>query len=281
MTRKEEPAAAAASRITCRRLQNGRLEDDEVMVIREEPLSIYVDGEYLVTASVTPVMEKEFVTGYLYGQGFIDSTEDISSLDIHGGCARVTTGNKDRLHGNNGEIVYRIVSGGGSAAFRDKMPFPAPNPEMRVEPQAVFKAMNAVFAKASLYAETEGAHAAGMFDPQGESICLVEDIGRHNCLDKAIGYALLNRINCSEVMLATTGRMATEMVGKICRAGIPVAASKTAVTAEALALARRHGLTLIGFVRDSGTRINTDMSVRVIMEAGMKIYTGASRVAGT
>jgi FdhD protein len=78
--------------------------------------------------------------------------------------------------------------------------------------------------------------------------------------------------------LVSTGRMASEMVTKICRSGIPIIATKTAVTDKGLETARQCGLTLIGFVRDSGTRINTDMDVRVIKEAGMKIYSGAARV---
>ena len=72
--------------------------------------------------------------------------------------------------------------------------------------------------------------------------------------------------------------MASEMVAKICRAGIPLAATKTAVTDKGLEIGQKHGLTLIGFVRDAGTRIHTDMAVRVINRAGMKIYSGAERV---
>jgi FdhD protein len=72
--------------------------------------------------------------------------------------------------------------------------------------------------------------------------------------------------------------MASEMVNKISRAGIPVVATKTAVTDKGLDIGKKRGLTVIGFLRDAGTRINTDMEVRVIDEAGMKIYTEAGRV---
>lgn len=72
--------------------------------------------------------------------------------------------------------------------------------------------------------------------------------------------------------------MASEMVVKICRAGIPLVATKTAVTDEGLRIAEEHGLTVIGFVRDAGSKMHTDMEVRVFKEAQMKIYTGAKRV---
>ncbi|MBA7666393.1 Sulfur carrier protein FdhD [subsurface metagenome] len=68
------------------------------------------------------------------------------------------------------------------------------------------------------------------------------------------------------------------MVTKICRAGIPVAATKTAVTDKGLEIGSKCGLTVIGFVRDVGTKIQTDMEERIINEAGMKIYSGAERV---
>ncbi|MHB8104408.1 MAG: formate dehydrogenase accessory sulfurtransferase FdhD, partial [Dehalococcoidales bacterium] len=109
-------------------------------------------------------------------------------------------------------------------------------------------------------------------------ICIVEDIGRHNTLDKIIGYALMNKVDCSRVFLVSTGRMASEMVTKICRCGIPIAATKTAVTDKGLEIGKKCGLTLIGFVRDAGTKIHTDMDIRVFKEAGMKIYSGAARI---
>jgi FdhD protein len=88
----------------------------------------------------------------------------------------------------------------------------------------------------------------------------------------------MDKIDPGAVMLASTGRMASEMAAKLCRAGIPVAVTKTAVTGAGLDIARDCGLTIIGFVRDAGNRINTDMEVRVIAEPGMKIYTHPERI---
>jgi len=73
--------------------------------------------------------------------------------------------------------------------------------------------------------------------------------------------------------------MASEMVAKICRAQIPVVATKTAVTRSGLEIGKRCGLTIIGFVRDTGTRIHTNMEVRTIIEPGMKIYTNPERIS--
>ena len=72
--------------------------------------------------------------------------------------------------------------------------------------------------------------------------------------------------------------MASEMITKICRAGIPLVATKTAVTDEGLEIGEGCGLTIIGFVRDAGSKMHTNMEVRVFKKAQMKIYTGAERV---
>jgi formate dehydrogenase assembly factor FdhD len=100
----------------------------------------------------------------------------------------------------------------------------------------------------------------------------------NHALDKVIGAALLQGVPLNETVIASTGRMTSEMVGKICRAGIPIIATKAAVTDRGVELAKEHGVTLIGFVRDAGTTMQTDMSARVFKKAGMKIYTGADRV---
>lgn len=264
--------------LSCRRLVEGRFVRGEVSVIIEKELRIYVSDKHLVTASITPSMEKEFVTGYLFGQGFINSVDEISSITIADNAAQVKLKEEAKISGQTRSASYRIVSGGGRVAYSDKVELPQIKDRKKISQVQIFKAMNTLFETARIYRETEGVHAAGLFTTEGRLVCIVEDIGRHNSLDKAIGYALLNKIDFGNTFLVSTGRMASEMVAKICRAGIPLAATKTAVTDKGLEIGRKHGLTIIGFVRDTGTRIHTDMDVRVIGQAGMKIYTGASRV---
>ncbi len=260
-----------------RQLQNGRFIDVKPSVIIESELRIILNGEPLATASLLPGMEKEFVTGYLFGQGFIKRAKDISSISLEASTARVTL--LDTVAPFPPGTSYRIVSGGGRTAFAgDSLPQIAS--DMKLHKDMVFKAMNRLFEMGTLYKETEGAHAAGIFTPSAEPVCIVEDIGRHNCLDKAIGYALLQDIPCSRHFMVSTGRMSSEMVAKLCRAGFPVVATKTAVTDRGVKIADASRMTLIGFVRDTGMKIHTDMTVRIIQEPVMKIYTGDFRVTG-
>jgi FdhD protein len=259
------------------RLSGGRFSPAEVSVIIEKEFTIFVNNEKLAAASLTPGFEKEFAIGYLYGQGFINSPEDITDLQISANAAKATL-KKSLKTPSTANASYRIVSGGGRSVYSKAAGLRNINSDLRVSKQDIFKAINTMFEEAGLYKKTEGVHAVGLFNAAARLLCIVEDIGRHNTLDKIIGYALLNKIDCSQTFLVSTGRMASEMVTKICRTGIPVAATKTAVTDRGLRIAKECGLTLIGFVRDTGTKIHTDMDVRVTKEAGMKIYTGAQRI---
>jgi FdhD protein len=264
--------------IKCRKLSGGRFSPAEASVIIERELPVYVNGPHLFTACIAPGMEKEFVAGYLFGQGFINRVSDIDSLEIENGGAKVTLKKRKDTLPEIMKASYRIVSGGGKTAYFDASNFPEIHSSLKLNKKDIFQAMNKLFEKASLYRETEGVHAAGLFTPQGLPLCIAEDIGRHNTLDKVIGYALLNKIDCRNVFLVSTGRMASEMVTKICRLGIPLVATKTAVTDKGLEIGQKCGLTIIGFVRDAGNKINTDMEVRVISKSEMKIYCGAARV---
>lgn len=261
-----------------RKLSDGKFTTDSASVVIEQELPVYVNGKHLVTASITPVMEKEFVVGYLFGQGFLDSYSDIESIKIENNTAKVNLAGSVKALKRTENASLRIVSGGGKAVYFDKTVLPEITSRISVSKETVFKAINTLFEKAEIYKETEGVHTTGLFKPDGSPVFIAEDIGRHNTLDKAIGHALMNKIDCSGVFLATTGRMASEMVVKICRAQIPVVATKTAVTSAAIKSANKCGLTIIGFVRDVGNQINTDMETRVIEKAGMKIYTHSDRI---
>jgi len=274
----QQKLAEPTDSVECRRLIDGHFTVSEAKVVIEKELPIFINGEHLVTASITPTMEREFIIGYLFGQGFIDNIEELESIDTEGSAARVTVKDTQKISQWTKKTDYRVVSGGGKAVFYGEMNFPKICTQIKIGKREIFRAMNTVFEKAGVYQETEGVHTSGLFTPEAIPICIVEDIGRHNTLDKVIGYTLINKIDCSNTFLASTGRMASEMVAKICRAKIPVVATKTAVTKTGLEIGERCGLTIIGFVRDTGNRINTDMEVRTIIEPGMKIYTNAERI---
>jgi FdhD protein len=246
-------------------------------IVIEQEFPIYVNGRQLAIASITPTMYKEFAVGYLFGQGFINGLDEVASLEILNNTAHVTL--KDRRKTlTDAKTNFRIVSGGGRSAYFGEANLLEIKSDVMVSKRTVFSAMNQLFRNVPLYEETEGVHAAGLFNTRASPICIVEDIGRHNTLDKIIGYILLHKVDCSRLFLVCTGRMTSEMVTKICRSGIPIVATKTAVTNKALGTGKQCGLTLIGFLRTIGSKINTDMSVRIPTKNSMKIYCGAARI---
>ncbi len=261
------------------KLEQGQFLSTDVLLIIEKELPIIVNGEHLATASVTPSMEREFVAGYLFGQGFIESAEEISSLEIAEKGAFVVLANAAPLTKRKEKTSYRIVSGGGRTAYFETSDLPRIDSDFKIAKEDIFRAMDLLFEKASLYQQTGGAHSAALFDGECNFLCVMEDIGRHNTLDKIIGYALLNRIDCTQTFMVSTGRMASEMIMKIGRAGIPLVATKTAVTDKGREIGEKCGLTVIGSARSVGSRLYKDMGVSHITEkAEMKIYTCADRV---
>ena len=224
-------------------------------VVTELGLSIVINGRHFATAMITPMMEKEFVIGHLFGQGIIENIDDIESITIKDNIAEVT--------------VPEIQDKAKRA--------PEIHSDFRVSREDIFNGVNTIL-KSKIYAETEAIHSAGLFRRGAEPICLAEDVGRHNALDKVIGYALINKIDFSNTFATSTGRMVSDMVSKICRANIPIVATKTAVTKLAVEIGERCGLTIIGFVRDIGMKVTTDTGVRITTERGMKIYTNPQRI---
>jgi FdhD protein len=141
-----------------------------------------------------------------------------------------------------------------------------PNPGFRFDPEVLVRLPEALRASQAVFGRTGGLHAAGLFDAGGDLLVLREDIGRHNAVDKVIGWALLEeRVPLSDSILLVSGRGGFEIVQKAIVAGLPVVASVSAPSSLAVQLARELGQTLIGFLR--GRRF--------------VVYAGVERIAKT
>ena len=117
-----------------------------------------------------------------------------------------------------------------------------------INEEEIFDCVRAIL-KSEVFTETEAVHSAGLFRQGAEAICIAEDLGRHNALDKVIGYGLLHDIDFSQTLAASTGRQPSEMIFRCCRANIPIITTKGVPTSLAINIAEKAGLTIAGLVR--------------------------------
>jgi len=238
----------------CLRLDGERAEEAACQVVEEVPLSIFINGRHFVTAMISPQMRKEFVTGHLFAERIIGGPQEIESLEIEGNVARAIVAHPMRA------IVPRrpIVSGcGGIASFLDESKLPLIKSDLRIGRMQAQEAMGAI-SLSETHVATGGVHSVGLIGEKGP-ICIIEDIGRHNALDKAIGYALLQKhdFDFSQTFVACTGRVSSDMALKCSVAGIPIVVSRGATTSLAISIADRTGLCIIGFLRGKRLSVYT------------------------
>ena len=201
-------------------------------VVTEFALSIFINKKHFATAMITPEMEKEFVLGHLFGQRMIERLTDVDSITIEDNIAEVTLSEiKD--------IEKRA---------------PAIHSDFKVRRQDIFDGVKVIL-ESEVFEETGAVHSAGLFNRGAEPICIVEDIGRHNALDKVVGYGLLNDIDFGNAFVTSTGRQPAEMILRCCNANIPIIATKGVPTTLAIDIARKAGFTIAGRVREDGMTI--------------------------
>ena len=207
---------------------NGGCERVTERIIRETALTLHINENVYATAMIMAGMEREFAVGHLYAQGIISGTADITSLEVTGTTVDVILTQKKKIPG--------ALAASNLVVDRDQ----------------VFTCVKAIL-KSEVFAETEAVHSAGLFLEGEKPIAITEDLGRHHALDKAIGAALLEGIDLTRVLAASTGRQPTEMIHKCRNAGIPIMATKGVPTSLAVALAEKSGITIAGLVR--GTKM--------------------------
>ena len=254
------------------------------LLAAEEPLGIRVDGTALTMTMRTPGDDVELAAGFLVGEAIVRGRDDIAAMKV---CDGTTCGHLDHGDGEIGNIVDIALAPGVEvtpAARRSFMTTSACGvcgktsiDDICVLPQAPLSADTTVFEPtviASLpdrlreaqrvFSSTGGLHAAGLFTASGELLVVREDVGRHNAVDKIVGWAVVqDKLPLAGCALLVSGRASFELVQKAVLAGIPLLAAVSAPSSLAAELAEEAGLTLVGFLRGQS----------------MNVYSGANRVA--
>ena len=235
------------------RLPEGRTRRDSVAV--EEPLEIRVNGVPVAVTMRTPGHDEELALGFLVSEGFTPTKAAVpADLAANTIAAEAADVDFDRLERN----FYTSSSCGvcGKGAL-EAVAVEAPRVESDLRVPAAFIAdlPDRLRASQATFEETGGLHATGLFAAAGELLCLREDVGRHNAMDKVVGWAFsVGRLPLAEELLCVSGRLSFELVQKAAVAGCPIVVAVGAPSSLAVDLARDRGVTLCGFVR--GGRVN-------------------------
>jgi FdhD protein len=235
------------------RLPGGRTESDAVAV--EEPLEIRINGEPVAVTMRTPGHDEELALGFCLSEGLAPRDAALP-LDLSANAVEVTA--SDFAPADVRRNFYTSSSCGvcGKGAL-EAVAVEAPRVEsdVRVPASVISEVPRRLRAAQAAFDATGGLHATGLFTVEGELLCVREDVGRHNAMDKVVGWAFRDdRLPLANALLCVSGRRSFELVQKAAVAGCPVLVAVGAPSTLAVELAADRGLTLCGFVRDG--RIN-------------------------
>jgi FdhD protein len=238
--------------------KSSRFED---YLAAEEPLEMRAGRRSLGLTLRTPGNDEELVAGFLFTEGIISRREHLLSLQLPGNAApernlvRVMLSPKVRLAAGAAARKFSAgsacgVCGKASITQLRRRGLRRPESAVQFDPEILCQLPPKLRATQAVFGRTGGLHAAALFNAQGDLLALREDIGRHNAVDKVIGWAFLEgRLPLSGHLLLVSGRSGFEIVQKALSAGIPLLASVSAPSSLAVQLARELGLTLVGFLR--------------------------------
>jgi FdhD protein len=243
----------AAARVEVLRLPEGASEPDRVAV--EEPLEIRIGGRPVAVTMRTPGHDEELALGFCLSEG-LEPVAAALPADLAANAVDVDAPSFDA------DRLQRSFYTSSSCGVCGKGALEAVAVEaLRVESELAIAAdllaglPERLRAAQPAFAATGGLHATGLFDPAGELVCLREDVGRHNAMDKVVGWAFRQgRLPLADAVLCVSGRLSFELVQKSAVAGCPILVAVGAPSSLAVELATDRGITLCGFAR--GGRLN-------------------------
>ena len=236
----------AAPDIVCERFSNGKWLRTSAPVPSEMALTIYVNGQELVTILCTPAKLNCLVLGYLYSEGIIAGMSDVASMRV---CEEESLADV-RLSKEYALPTRRILTSGCGGGVSLTTQGQKVDSSLVVMPTQILPLMMQLRGQAELFRFCGGVHASALSDTKN-LLVVAEDIGRHNTLDKIQGECLLRGLSAKDGLLLTTGRLSSEMVLKVAKMGTPIVVSRSSPMEHAISLASDLGITLVAYARGS------------------------------
>ena len=261
-----------ADKPTILRYSNGKTEiaADELAI--EEPLEIRVRGRAVSVTMRTPGHDDELAVGFLLSEGMIRSPRDVLKIEP---CDRNEDGNllnvllAPEVHVDFQKLTRHVFASsscglcGKATIDAVRGSFAPIESDVRIDAKMILGLPDVMRGHQATFARTGGLHAAALFESDGTLIVLREDVGRHNAVDKVLGFALLHDLlPLDRRVLIVSGRSSFEIMQKALAGRVAIVAAVSAPSSLAVEFARENGQTLIGFLRDQR----------------MNIYTAAERI---
>ncbi|RKS05743.1 FdhD protein [Nocardiopsis sp. Huas11] len=264
------------------RIKDGSASERVDTMVVEEPLEIRLDGSPLSITMRTPGHDFDLAAGFLVSEGVIARESDLVAIRY---CAGATE------DGSNTYNVLDVTLAAGVAppdtslernfyttsscglcgkasldAVRTQAAWDVAGDGLRIGVDTLTALPDRLRAAQRVFDRTGGLHAAALFTPEGELLALREDVGRHNAVDKLVGWALRSdRVPLTDTVLMVSGRASFELVQKAWMAGIPMMAAVSAPSSLAVELAAEAGMTLVGFLRGSSMNVYAGRQ-RILLE---------------
>jgi FdhD protein len=240
------------------RLPDGRGELDRLAV--EEPLEIRIDGRAIAITMRTPGHDEELALGFCISEGIAARAARVPD-ELPANTVEVEVDRPFDLEAVRRNFYTSSSCGVCGKGALEAVAVSAPRVEsdLRAAPAFVARLPDRLRAEQAAFEATGGLHATGLFDAEGALLCVREDVGRHNALDKVIGWAHgSGLLPLTDGILCVSGRISFELVQKAAVAGCPIFVAVGAPSSLAVELARDRGITLCGFVRDGAMNVYTE-----------------------
>lgn len=247
MKPKRSPKGTRSFSVT--KYSNKGAEKQNLEVVVEKPFQILINEQNIANIMLTPRYLADFLTGFLVGQGIISSIKQIEKTLIEPEKGLLWAQVKEPV---KVDLTKSIITSGcaGGITF-DKFDSLAQLKKAELpDIDLISGLMKEMLSAGKIYREAGGVHSACLAS-KNRIIFQVEDIGRHNCIDKVIGYLARNQIDPQGKIILTTGRISLEAVPKVARAGINILGSRSTPTDLAIELAQKLNIKLLGYIRAS------------------------------
>jgi len=223
------------------------------LVVRETFITIKLNGNKLVTLTASSCDLKELACGFIFSSGLIRNLTDILSIKEIGNEIEIET--KDVKKTNLDDQILTSGCGKGVLIYGSILDEKIDS-KLSISSRSISSLIKEFQQMSTVFKATGGVHSAAISDEKN-ILEFKEDIGRHNAIDKVIGNCLLKGISMNDKIILTSGRISSEIVIKIIRAGIPVLVSRAAPTDMGITLAKKAGVTLVGFARGKKMNVYT------------------------